>query len=58
MVFTSSIVSNCGLVSGDVDGHDAFVAVLRAEVQDVVRPMSQSIDAAKNQTSLNKNVRF
>ena len=54
---TSSVMSNSGLVSGDVDGHNAFVPVLCAEVQDVVGPLSQAVDATKNQASLNEKSR-
>ena len=51
-MWTSSFVTDGGFVSGDVDGHDPLVAVLRAELQDVVRPVAQSVDAAKDQSGL------
>jgi hypothetical protein len=49
---TSSFVTNGGLISGDVDGHDALVAVLGAELQDVVGPLVQAVDATKDDSGL------
>ena len=38
-----------GLISGDVDGDDPLVPVLGAELQDVVGPVAEAVDAAENQ---------
>ena len=53
-VLTSALVANGSLVSGNVNGDNSFVAVLGAELQNVVGPLEQAVDAAKYQTGLGR----
>ena len=49
-------MANGSLVSGNVNGDNSFVAVLGAELQNVVGPLEQAVDAAKYQTGLGRGI--